>query len=332
MSTDFTRPGGPVCVCGSLNADLIVYQSERQVPGGYNVGGAFELGLGGKGFNVALSVAATGVETHLVGRLGNDVFGNLMQRKLARTAVRSDFVHMDTDNATGIGHVRVNSEGDYDTCVVPGANGAVGKADVDAALGSGPAFTHLVLEFEIPVATAQYAARRAREKGIVVVLNASPAVGGVADMLQYTDVLVVNESEAYALWLELQGGDAALPAKLWDVIDTLRKARGTRDVVVTLGSRGVWGMSSWGELRQLGSHAIATVNTVGAGDSFLAMLVSGLARGDSFLESLTLANAAGALACTRRQSWLDANDGPRLSELVEDRSVIITPRLRRAIR
>lgn len=332
MSLDFASAGtnGPVCVCGSLNMDLVAYQSDVPSPGGYSHGHQFEMGLGGKGFNVAVSIAATGVETYLVGRVGKDLFGGLMQRKLGKTAVRSEFVRVDPTIGTGVGHVRVNANGDYDTCVVAGANAAMNESDVDEALTSGVGFTHLVLEFEIPLPTALYAARRARALGISVVLNASPASPGASQLLPYTDVLVVNESEAHALWAEVENSDAQWPTKLWDVIDRLRKVHGSRDVVVTLGSNGVWGMSSRGEMRQLAGHDVTVVNAVGAGDSFLAMLVSSMSRGNAMLASLEQANAAGALACSRAESWLDSKDGPRLAELIEDRSVVINPRARKA--
>ncbi len=324
---------GPVLICGSLNADLIVYRSDGGSSGSYHVGDAFELGLGGKGFNVALSLASLGLETYLVGRLGADVFGNHMQRKLAKTPVRGDYVHVDPDSPTGIGHVRVNtSDGDYDTCVVPGANGMVDRSDVDAALQSRKPFTHLVLEFEIPLETALYAAKEARSRGTKVVLNASPVLPGSSELLPYTDVLVVNESEANALWLEVTGERKQLPVPLWDLIDTLRSAHGSRDVVITLGSRGLLGMSSRGELRQLGAHKVDIVNAVGAGDSFLSMLVANLARGNSTLASLDEANAAGALACTRPQSWLEAKDAPSIEHLTQDKSVVVTPRTRSAAR
>ena len=58
-------------------------------------------------------------------------------------------------------------------------------------------------------------------------------------------------------------------------MDLLRRCDGgPRDVVVTLGERGLWGMSRTGEVRQYRAHDVPTVNAVGAGDSFLAMLVS----------------------------------------------------------
>ena len=97
---------------------------------------------------------------------------------------------------------------------------------------------------------------------------------------------------------------------------------GPRDVVVTLGEQGLCGMSRTGDVRKYRAYEVPTVNAVGAGDSFLAMLVSRLAQGDPFLDGLTAAGAAGALACSRRESWLDRGDAPRLNAMVRDRTVL----------
>lgn len=328
---DFGPHDGPaVCVVGSLNADLIAYESDSWIPGAYNVGERFELGAGGKGLNVAMSIAATGLPSYLVGRVGNDMFGTFIKRALTLGSVNQDFVKTDTRAFTGVGHVRVNAHRDYDTCVVPGANDHVDAGDTTSALGHGTRFSHLVMSFEVPVATVVDAARRFRAAGSQVVVNFSPVTEGSRQVLPHTDVLVVNEAEAAALWLQVAGPDAAIPGRLWDTVDLLRKCDGgPRDVVVTLGERGLWGMSRFGEVRQYRAHEVTTVNAVGAGDSFLAMLVSRLAQGDPFLDGLTAAGAAGALACSRRESWLTRNDAPRLNEMVQDRSVLVPARTRK---
>lgn len=325
--------GVRVAVIGSLNADLIAYESAQPAGSDYTIGEAFELGIGGKGLNVAMSVAATGISPYLIGRLGNDIFGNLIRRALNQSGVNHDFVETDSGGSTGVGHVRVNAAKDYDTCVVPGVNGRVDRTDIDRVLSSGLSFSHLVLDFEIPLETALHAVRGFRATQAKVIVNFSPPTQGSRALLPYTDVLVVNEKEAFALWLDVVGADQPLPTSLWTVIDHLRRTDGGyRDVVVTLGQRGVWGMSAKGELRQLAAHTIDTVNAVGAGDSFLAMLVSSLARGTSLLDSLYPAAAGGALACSRRESWLTINDGPGLFELMQDRSILIPVRSRKVER
>ena len=95
---DFGPHDGPaVCVVGSLNADLIAYESDSWIPGAYNVGERFELGAGGKGLNVAMSIAATGLPSYLVGRVGNDMFGQLPQTRaharLGQPGLREDRLH-----------------------------------------------------------------------------------------------------------------------------------------------------------------------------------------------------------------------------------------------
>src|SRR4051794_5571653 len=313
-----------VAVVGSLNADLIAYESDSWIPGAYNVGDRFELGAGGKGLNVAMSIAATGLPSYLVGRIGDDMFGNFLTRALTEGTVHQEFVTVDSTAGTGVGHVRVNARRDYDTCVVPGANDHVDATDTTAALARGTRFSHMVTAFEVPVSTIIDAAQRFRAAGSRVVVNFSPVTLNSALVLPHTDVLVVNEAEAEALRQEVAGADAAMPGRLRDTVDLLRRCNGgPRDVVVTLGERGVLGMSATGELRQYRAYEITTVNAVGAGDSFLAMLVSRLAQGDSFLDGLTAAGAAGALACSRRESWLNRHDAAVLNHMVQDTTVLI---------
>lgn len=335
MTTESTIDFGPhdgpaVCVVGSLNADLIAYESGTLIPGAYNVGRRFELGAGGKGLNVAMSVAATGLPSYLVGRVGNDLFGNFITRALTAGRVNQDFVRTDSSAGTGVGHVRVNAQRDYDTCVVPGVNDHVDASDVTSALNRGVTFSHVVMEFEIPLETVADAAQRFQAAGSRVVVNFSPVTAGSRTVLPHTDVLVVNEAEAAALWLQVVGTEEAMPARLWATLDLLRRCDGgPRDVVVTLGDRGFWGMSRTGEVRQYRAHEVATVNAVGAGDSFLAMLVSRLSQGESFLDALGAAGAAGALACSRRESWLNRGDAPRLNEMVSDRTILLPARTRK---
>lgn len=331
-AVDFSPRLGPaVCVIGSLNADLIAYESSSWIPGSYNVGDRFELGAGGKGLNVAMSLAATGVPAYLVGRVGNDMFGNHLRRALVQGSVNHDLVGTDTTVFTGVGHVRVNEERDYDTCVVPGANDHVDSSDATAALDKGVHFSHLVMSFEIPMRTVVDAARRFRAAGTQVVVNFSPVTHDASLVLPYTDVLVVNEAEAAALWLQVVGEDTPMPARQLETVDVLRRCEGgPRDVVVTLGDRGLWGMSRTGAVTQYRAHDVQTVNSVGAGDSFLAMLVSRLAQGEAFLDALAPAGAAGALVCSRRESWLTRSDAPRLNDLTNDYAVRIPQRARNA--
>lgn len=319
-----------VCVVGSFNADIVAYMSPSQATSEYNPGTHFEVSAGGKGFNVASTIASSGIPTYLVGRIGNDVFGGLMRRQLRKSPIIEDFVQVDSKSETGIGHVRVLSNGDYDTCVITGANGNLGQSDVDRAINSGIQFSHVILEFEVPFETAFYAAKKFKALGTITVVNMSPYIDRAVELLEFTDVLVVNEGEAGALWMALVGQDCEVSGALAPMVDDLRKLKsGPRDVVVTLGSKGVYAMGRDGVVKQLSAHEVSVTNAVGAGDSFLASLVSELAMGKSLSESITFANAAGAVACSKAGSWLTPMDFVRVKELAEDKNVVIGQRARK---
>jgi 2-hydroxy-3-oxopropionate reductase len=134
-------------------------------------------------------------------------------------------------------------------------------------------------------------------------VNFSPVTAGSRVVLPHTDVLVLNEAEAAALRGQVIGTEQAPPTDLEETMDLLRRCDGgPRDVAVTLGERGPCGMSRTGEVRQFRAHEVVTVNAVGAGDSFLAMLVSRLAQGEAFLIVWNRTSARAAVlerACAR---------------------------------
>ncbi len=84
--------------------------------------------------------------------------------------------------------------------------------------------------------------------------------------------------------------------------------RGPRLVVLTAGSRGAWAYADGVEFGHVAAPVIEVVDTVGAGDTLMAWLVSGLVDSDSevrftasnVLQVLTQAVHAAAVTCTRK--------------------------------
>ncbi len=146
--------------------------------------------------------------------------------------------------------------------VVGGANARfeVDARALDTALQGA---SNLLLQFEVPLPQVMAAARQARQRACPVVLNPSP-MQPIPDVLwPLVDTLVANEVEA-ALFADCDvqtPEDAAHAARLL-------RARGPRQVVVTLGAAGAVACDGSGCRHHPGLRVDA-VDTTAAGDTFL---------------------------------------------------------------
>jgi len=177
--------------------------------------------------------------------------------------------------------------------VAPGANGQADQREAAAAL-SGPA-DMLVLSAEIPAEVLAAVLASAANQSAACLLNLAPVPPEAASLLSAgVDWLVVNESEASAiLGRTVTGLRDALSAAAGLV------AMGARHAVVTAGSQGAVLAGATGT-ESMPGFRVRSVDSVGAGDAFVAALGVTLAAGLTPAVALRAACAAGATATTRR--------------------------------
>ena len=214
--------------------------------------------------------------------------------------------------ATGLALITVSADGENMITVAPGANGECGPAEADAALAGPPDL--LVISAEIPSAAIAAALAAAARRGVPALLNLAPVPADAAALLAAgVDWLVVNETEAAALTGEPVAGLPAA-ARAASVLQgqliqgqlaaagpaAARPApAGGRYAVVTAGSHGA-ALAGPDGTEQVPGFSVSSVDSVGAGDAFVAALAVGLAAEAAPAEALRAACAAGATATTRR--------------------------------
>ena len=303
MTAPRRRPvRGTVVAVGSVHVDLIATALRLPRPGEGILGERFEIHPGGKAANQVTQAARCGVRTFLVGRVGADAFGAFLRARLLASGVDLAYLVTDQATTTGASPVFTDVDGVYASVIVPGAAGRVGRDDVDAVRPVLAAAEVLLTQLEIDSDVSTYAAELAREAGCRVVFNASPAPLDPATiparLFAATDVLIVNGSELGAL----SGSAVAGPDDALRVAAVLRQRYGVPVVVVTLGADGVVAASAQGRTR-IPTRRVEVVETIGAGDAFAGALGAELARGSTMEQALPVANAAGALAVTRRGAF-----------------------------
>jgi ribokinase len=281
-------------VLGSINMDLVVRAPRLPDRGETLLGGPFARHPGGKGANQAVAAARLGARVAMVGRVGADEHGRALVAGLAAEGIDVAGVAADPDAPTGVALITVDERGENTIVVSPGANAALGAAELEAALDLAASCDVVLAQLEVPLESVARAARVARAAGTLVVLNAAPAAPLPAPLLRDVDVLVVNEPEARAI----AGGPVESRADAEDLAAGLAAA-GPGIVVVTLGARGCVARHRGATVRHP-AFAVQAVDATAAGDAFVGALAAALAaEGPAALPAaLRLASAAGALAAS----------------------------------
>jgi ribokinase len=207
------------------------------------------------------------------------------------------------DAPTAYASVWVDGAGNNQIIVASGANFAL-LADQLCALALGPSAT-VVFQLEVPLDENIAAIRFAHRSSARVILNAAPFVLMPEEVLHLVDVLVVNEVEAGGFTdpnnTGGNSGDNSLDGT--SAIDGLEAGRALSErldlsCIVTLGARGAVLFQN-GRALAIPSLCVDSIDTTGAGDTFVGVLAGALDEGVSLLDATRLGCVAGALACTQ---------------------------------
>jgi ribokinase len=281
-----------VAVLGSINMDLVVRCAVLPSPGQTIAGSSVDEICGGKGANQAVAAARAGGKVAMIGRIGNDGFGARMLVNLHDEQINCRHVQDTAHCPTGVAFICVEDSGQNAIIYVPGANGCVTVADVEAARSAIESADVLLLQLETPVDSVLAAIRIAKAAGVRTILDPAPAPHRCPDELLDVDLICPNESEAAAI----TGSPVETITQAQAAARTLHE-RGARHVVITLGGRGALLVDD-DTTQLIEPFAIRPVDTTAAGDAFAGALAVAWASGRPLLEAITFASAAGALAAS----------------------------------
>jgi len=277
---------GRIIVIGSYNRDTVLRVARFPSPGETLAAQGLDRFHGGKGSNQAIAAARAGAAVALVAAIGEDAAGQGARDLWAAEGIDARLAAGTPTLPSGEAVIRVDDAGENEIVILPGANGVLVAPPAEAFEGA----VLVVAQLETPTATTEAAFAAARQAGAITLLNAAPARALPASLLDVTDLLVVNETEA-AVLAGQQGAPAALAAAL--------APRFRRGVVVTAGAAGaVWAGCSAAAI-QVPAPAVRVVDSTGAGDAFIGAFAAALAEGLDDAAAMRRGVVAGALACGR---------------------------------
>ncbi|HEX7714930.1 MAG TPA: ribokinase [Bacillota bacterium] len=277
-----------VIVFGSINMDLVVSVDEFPKPGETVLGKQHHWFPGGKGANQAVAIRRLGGDVCMIGKIGSDNLGEAAIVNLQREGINIQKVRR-VDSLTGLAVINVNSQGENDIVVSPGANLVWDETD-DELRRLLTGYSIVVLQLEIPIYVIERILKIAKEVNVFTVLNAAPVDTGIIPSLHNVDLLIVNEIE-----LSVLSGVAITCSAMEDALQKLSVS--CKNIIVTLGKDGC---ALWDHrIYRIPAYHVKAVDTTAAGDAFVGAVVSALSEGIDLMEASRWASAVGALTVTK---------------------------------
>lgn len=280
-------------VLGSVNADHVLQVASFPRPGETLHGHSYCVIPGGKGANQAVAAARLGADVAFIACVGDDSFGYQMREEFAKEGMNTEAVLVEENVPTGIAMIQVAATGENSICISAEANACLTPDRLEPHHHLLANADTLLMQLETPIETIEAAAKVAQEAGTRVVLNPAPAQPLSDDLLQLIDMITPNETEAELL-TGVKVEDTASAQKAADVLH----AKGIKQVMITLGSQGVW-ISNEGKGQQVPGFRVDAKDTTAAGDTFNGALLTGLQEGKALDDAIRFAHAAAAISVTR---------------------------------
>lgn len=278
-----------ICVIGSLNMDLVVKVDNMPKAGQTLIGSNFKEVPGGKGANQAVAMARLNGNVSMIGKVGNDGFGQTLINALKNDKVCTNYINVE-NGPTGVALITVDKNAENCIVVAPGANFNLTPNDIDENIEAIKNSDIVVVQLETPLDTIKYTLKKAKELGKYTILNPAPAVVLEDELIENVDLLTPNETE-----LEIISGvqinceeDIQLAAK-----KMIQK--GVKELIVTLGSKGSLYINKEKSMFKK-AYKVEAIDTTAAGDSYTGALSVAFANNKNIEEAMDFASKVGALS------------------------------------
>lgn len=278
-----------ICVIGSLNMDLVVNVDTMPKPGQTIIGSNFKEVPGGKGANQAVAMARLNGNVSMIGKVGEDGFGQTLINSLKNDKVDTTYIQT-AKGATGVALITVDKNAQNSIVVSPGANFEVKEDDIDNNIEAIKNSDIVVLQLETPLNTIKYALNKAKELNKYTILNPAPAVKLDDEIIKNVDLLTPNETE-----LEIISGVSIETEEDIQKAAQIMIEKGVKELIVTLGSKGSLYINKEKSMFKK-AYKVEAVDTTAAGDSYTGALAVALSQDKGIEDAMDFASKVGALS------------------------------------
>lgn len=271
-----------IIVIGSLSVDLVTNVVEIPKKGETVIGTSFNQLPGKKGVGQALTMANLGGDVAMVGKIGDDDFGNKLLNQMESSGINTYYVRKINSAPTGVSLISVDGEGTEAVVVAAGANTKINIRDINKAEGLIENSKIVLTQLEIPIETVKYGLKIAKKKGKYTILDPTPAQVLDTEIIRHVDLIITNKSK-----MEVLSGIPINSEKDIKKASEILINLGVKEIIVSLENGCIYINSN--EYRKFNFNGISSLNSNNNRNIFNAAIIVKLSHGKPIDEAINYA-------------------------------------------
>lgn len=282
-----------VACVGILVSDAIAKPVEKiPAKGKLELVDTLSLYTGGCACSCAIDMAKIGIDVAIIGKIGNDGFGDFIHSSLNQNGVNTKGLKVDNEGFTSASLVIVSADGERSFIHCLGTNATFCEEDIDYSVIENSKLIFVAGLMLMPKFDGEDCTKflkKCKEMGKITALDTAWDSTGrwmnvLASSMPYIDYFLPSYEEATEL------SNKTDPEEIADFFLSM----GPHTVVIKLGKNGCLIKTKEGEKHEIPTfNRIKSVDSTGAGDSFCAGFLTALVKGKSLKDCGIFANAVG---------------------------------------
>jgi len=270
---------------GSINKDFFYSVNDFVRPGETISSNTYEIKIGGKGLNQSVAISKAGIKVYHAGIINED--DTFIIDRLKSWKINCDNILL-SNNPTGHAIIQVNKKGENSIIIHGGANHDFNLKSILSILSKFESGDILLLQNEIN--NIEEIIDRAYHKKMRIIFNPAPFNKKILSFdLNKINTLILNQSEGEGLSNKRNSKE---------ILKNLNNNFKNTEIILTLGENGSL-YSFRDKLIEIKAHNVKTIDTTGAGDTFIGYYVAGVASKMNKKDNLERASMAAAITTTK---------------------------------